>query len=208
MNSLTTERNMGPCLIQQLFRQKIGLELDQGIVDVVLFPLLLKKKDLPKELLVDIMMTKSSNEHGLSSIIQIFYGGDTRNSLPFTKAGDDPASRRRIMSGKNTSKLRRQTSYHTSWGSIDILNELRELIHLPSRYRLPCSPLQPGERLTERGAGGFFIDMSSGHVHARSVKMEKEQVTEFLEHSLSPGNRLSWGGAPDRLFQPILSTYY
>ena len=208
MNSLTTERNMGACLIQQLFRQKIGLELDQGIVDVVLFPLLLKKKDWPKELLVDIKMTKSSNDHGLSSIIQIFYGGDTRNSLPFTKAGDDPASRRRIVSGKNTSKLRRQTSYHTSWGSIDILNELRELIHLPSRYRLPCSPLQPGERLTERGAGGFFIDMSSGHVHARSVKMEKEQVTEFLEHSLSPGNRLSWGGAPDRLFQPILSTYY
>ena len=208
MNSLTTERNMGPCLIQQLFRQKIGLELDQSIVDVVLFPLLLKKKDLPKELLVDIKMTKSSNDHGLSSIIQIFYGGDTRNSLPFTKGGDDPASRRRIMSGKNTSKLRRQTSYHTSWGSIDILNELRELIHLPSRYRLPCSPLQPGDILTERGAGGFFIDMSSGHVHARSVKMEKEQVNEFLEHSLSPGNRLSWGGAPDRLFQPILSTYY
>ena len=196
------------CLIQQLFRQKIGLELDQGIVDVVLFPLLLKKKDLPKELLVDIKMTKSSNDHGLSSIIQIFYGGDTRNSLPFTKAGDDPASRRRIMTGKNTSKLRRQTSYHTSWGSIDILNELRELIHLPSRYRLPCSPLQPGERLTERGAGGFFIDMGSDHVHARSVKMEKEQVNEFLEHSLSPGNRLSWGGDPDRLFQPILSTYY
>ena len=208
MNSLTTERNMGPCLIQQLFRQKIGLELDQSIVDVVLFPLLLKKKDLPKELLVDIKMTKSSNDHGLSSIIQIFYGGDTRNSLPFTKGGDDPASRRRIMSGKNTSKLRRQTSYHTSWGSIDILNELRELIHLPSRYRLPCSPLQPGDILTERGAGGFFIDMGSDHVHARSVKMEKEQVTEFLEHSLSPGNRLSWGGVPDRLFQPILSTYY
>jgi hypothetical protein len=208
MNSLTTERNMGPCLIQQLFRQKIGLELDQDIVDVVLFPLLLKKKDLPKELLVDIKMTKSTNDHGLSSIIQIFYGGDTRNSLPFTKAGDDPASRRRIMSGKNTSKLRRQTSYHTSWGSIDILNELRELIHLPSRYRLPGSPLQPGERLTERGAGGFFVDMSSGHVHARSVKMETEQVNKFLEHSLSPGNRLSWGGAPDRLFQPILSTYY
>ena len=204
MNSLTTERNMGPCLIQQLFRQKIGLELDQSIVDVVLFPLLLKKKDLPKELLVDIKMTKSSNDHGLSSIIQIFYGGDTRNSLPFTKAGDDPASRRRIMSGKNTSKLRRQTSYHTSWGSIDILNELRELIHLPSRYRLPCSPLQPGERLTERGAGGFFIDMSSGHVHTRSVKMEKEQVNEFLEHSLSPGNRLSWGAD----CRPILSTYY
>ena len=201
---------MCSCLIQQLFRQKIGMELDQGIVDVVLFPLLLKRRDTPKELLVDIKMTKSSNDLGQSSIIQIFYGGDTRNSLPFTKAGIDPASRHRIMSGKNTSKLRRQTSYHTSWGSIDILNELRELIHPPhpSRYRMPSSTLKPGARLSERGSGGFFIDMSSDQVHTPSVKMEKEQVNEFLEHSLSPGKRLSWGGDPDRLFQPILSTYY
>ena len=60
---------MSPCLVQQLFRQKIGVELDQGIVDEVLFPMLRSRKDLPREILLDIKLTRSCNDDGQSSII-------------------------------------------------------------------------------------------------------------------------------------------
>ena len=59
---------MGSCLVQQLFRQKIGKELDQGIVDEVLFPLLRPRKHGPRELLLDIKLTQRWNEHGDSTI--------------------------------------------------------------------------------------------------------------------------------------------
>jgi hypothetical protein len=167
-----------------------------------LFPLLLSRKEYPRDLLLDIKMTQSCNDRGESAIIQIFYGGDIRNSSPFTKMTPSDSSRTlRSRRGKNASKLRRLKSYRTSWGSVDILNELREFKHRPIRYRiLP----------TIYAYDGLFIDMSvdSEHSTTKNAKLEKEQINNFLEYSLSPGNRLSWGGDPDRLFQPILITYY
>ena len=76
---------MASCLVQQLFRRKIGKDLDQSIVDEVLFPMLRSRKDLPREILLDIKLTRSCNDEGQSSIIQVSRTGVIRNILPFTK---------------------------------------------------------------------------------------------------------------------------
>ena len=125
---------MSPCLVQQLFGQKVGLELDQGIVDEVLFPLLRLKKHGPKELLLDIKMTLR-NQNGDSMIAL-----PDENVSPFTKipptsglspdsvrAEQEVAEKERL--GKVTSRFRREMTMREKWGAIDILNELRELKH-------------------------------------------------------------------------------
>jgi len=125
---------MSPCLVQQLFRQKVGLELDQGIVDEVLFPLLRLKKHGPKELLLDIKMTLR-NQNGDSMIAL-----PDDNVSPFTKipptSGLSPDSERaeqevaeKARLGKVTSRFRREMTMRENWGAVDILNELRELKH-------------------------------------------------------------------------------
>jgi len=61
-NKDTILYNIPCCIIQQLFRQKIGQTLEQGIVDDILFPLLRGSWNLPKELLLDIGVTGIYNE--------------------------------------------------------------------------------------------------------------------------------------------------
>jgi hypothetical protein len=121
---------MGPCLVQQLFRQKIGEELDPSIVDEVLFPLLRLKKHPSKELLLDIKMTLR-NQNGDSMIAL-----PDKNVSPFTKipptleserAEQEVAEKERL--GKVNSRFRREMTMREDWGAIDILNELRELKH-------------------------------------------------------------------------------
>ena len=51
---------MSACLIQQLFRQKIGLELDTNIVEGTLFHLLRPHKHWPKELLTDVRLSHNA----------------------------------------------------------------------------------------------------------------------------------------------------
>ena len=129
------------CLVQQLFRQKIGQELDQGIVDDVLFPMLRSRKELSRDLLLDIRLTQVCNDEGQSGIIRCWRRRPNqecpRNILPFTP--DFPLSycpllacsenRQRGKSGRTTSHLRRKMVGPRCWGSIEILNELRELNH-------------------------------------------------------------------------------
>ena len=197
---------MSPCLVQQLFRQKIGEELDQYLIVDVLFPMLRPKKHPSKELLQDIKMTQSCNENGHSAIVQIFYGGTIKNPSLFGCApiGSETISPYilRLRRGKNTSKFRRKTSYHTSWGSVDIVNELRES---KARYMIQF----------EKGGKGMSISLDEEPLNAArspalfpKPKLENELVEELIEQSLLPGKRLSWGGDPERLFLPILSTYY
>ena len=121
---------MSPCLVQQLFRLKVGLELDQSIVDEVLFPLLRLKKHGPKELLLDIKMTLR-NQNGDSMIAL-----PDKNVSPFTKipptleserAEQGVAEKERL--GKVNSRFRREMTMRENWGAVDILNELRELKH-------------------------------------------------------------------------------
>jgi hypothetical protein len=121
---------MGSCLLQQLFRQKIGRMLDPLMIEEVLFPLLLSKKDLPRELLLDLKLTRSCNDEGRSAIIQTLRSGATKNSSPFTNTGGRYKGAKdgfKLRIGKNSSKMRRLCSLRASWGSIDILNELRNL---------------------------------------------------------------------------------
>jgi hypothetical protein len=47
---LSKKQKMSPCLIHQLFRQKIGLELDQSLVDEVPFSFTLVKEGVSKRL--------------------------------------------------------------------------------------------------------------------------------------------------------------
>ena len=199
---------MSPCLVQQLFRQKIGKELDPSLVDEVLFPMLRLRKHPSRELLLDIKLTQSCNENGHSAIVQIFYGGTIRNSSLFGTCADCVwtsafmLAAKKLRYGKNTSKCRRQTLYHTSWGSVDILNELRE-----SKVRHMIQ--------FEKEGDGMSINLDEeplNTVRSRSLapkpKLKNELLNEFIEQSLIPDKRLSWGGDPDRLFEPILSTRY
>jgi len=121
---------MAPCLVQQLFRLKIGKELDPSIVDEVLFPMLFKQKHPSKELLLDIKMTLR-NQNGDSMIAL-----PDKNVSPFTKipptlesvrAEQEVAEKERL--GKVNSRFRREMTMREDWGAIDILNELRELKH-------------------------------------------------------------------------------
>jgi hypothetical protein len=208
---------MPSCLIQQLYRQKVGIELDHHLVDEILFPMLRLRRHPSKELLQDIKLTQSFNENGHSAIVQIFYGGTIRNSSLF---GPDPEyglsergrpwagrpafilAAKKLRYGKNTSRLRRQTSYHTSWGSVDILNELRES---KTRYMIQFEKEGTGMSICLEEEP---LNTARSPALAPKPKLENELVQEFIEQSLLPDKRLSWGGDPDRLFQPILSTCY
>ena len=202
---------MPSCLIQQLYRQKVGIELDHHLVDEILFPMLRLRRHPSKELLQDIKMTQIFNENGHSAIVQIFYGGTIRNSSLF---GPDSGSvdlldlwplmlaAKKLRYGKNTSKCRRQTSYHTSWGSVDILNELRES---KTRYMIQFEKEGMGMSICLEEEP---LNTARSRALAPKPKLENELLNELIEQSLLPDKRLSWGGDPDRLFQPILSTCY
>ena len=208
---------MSPCLVQQLFRQKIGVELDQGIVDEVLFPMLRSRKDLPREILLDIKLTRSCNDEGQSSFIHVSRTGVIRNILPFTK----------LRSGwGRRGKRHRRSQKLSAWGSIDIVNQLRDLKHPQIRYHNPCD--QRDYPNTEFVLDHIFIRLDEedlrwkktrsatriqrqGHrraeIHQKQVDLKF--VNDYLEDCLTTGKRLSWGRdpAPDGS-QMILSTYY
>ena len=121
---------MVACLVQQLFRLKIGKELDPSVVDGVLFPLLRLKKHPSKELLLDIKMTLR-NQNGDSMIAL-----PDKNVSPFTRIPPTLESERAEQGfaekerlGKVTSRFRREMTVREDWGAVDILNELRELKH-------------------------------------------------------------------------------
>jgi hypothetical protein len=149
---------MSPCLVQQLFRLKIGIELDQGIVDGVLFPLLFKQKHGPKELLQDIKLATDT------LIITDYARREARHfsvptftpipeywtySSPWHVGGvSDPVSPGWpldkklkgkfpfwIPVGQRTSKVRRRKIRNDDWGTIDILNELRGLNYPQVGYK-------------------------------------------------------------------------
>jgi hypothetical protein len=188
------------CLVQQLFRLKIGIELDQGIIDEVLFPLLFKQKHGPKELLQDIKLTQSCNDYGRSAIVgrRQYVGGRARhkNISPFPES----------------CLMRRQRRADT-WGSIDILNELRSLKqpmfgqHRPTEVTLdPRRPAAPGDEF-----GGIYILLEE--VPPWSCRQEKRLsdlkfMNDYLDDALNTGKCISWGGDNITAGRKILSTHY
>jgi hypothetical protein len=227
MNTFNKKETMSPCLIQQLFRQKIGVELDQSLFEEVLFPLLRKEKHLPRELLLDIKFTQSCKENGESAIVNFTFKhleGIMKNSSPFTPILalgrlNHPIATKMLHEGKVTSKYRRNMASYRNWGSIEILNELRELNHPQIGYHnsqgamvlleYPNDPYVEEEdleyvyiRLEECRHWSAYYTEEEKH----KLAIDSEIVNDFLQNTLVIGKRLSWGGNPKYMFEPILST--
>jgi len=178
-------------------------------------------------------MTQSFNDQGQSAIIQVSREGFAKNSSPFTKTGFGSAAtsqgrsrQRRRNRGKNTSRKRRMFSARRSWGSIDILNELRNLKHPRIGYHyLSNSEYQEG--LPNIGLHNSFIRLEEEdkrQVSRRATRIRRqgqrrsevqrqkitlEFVNDYLEDCLNTDwKHLSWGGNPSRSFEPVLSTHY
>jgi hypothetical protein len=219
---------MSPCLVQQLFRLKIGQELDQGIVDEVLFPFLRSRKHGPKELLLDIKLTQSgdSNEYGQSAIVicrvidpndDVPEEGVPQNISPFeVPLGPHNLwiypSRLQRLPGKIPSQMRR-LRHQSLWGSIDILNELRSLKRPQIRDHPPSNQEDQFDY-----PGAEFVDVYLSlqeqplwpRVRSEKIAADRNFVNDYLEDALNNGKRISWGGDPTRPnnFDSVLSTYY
>ena len=216
---------MASCLVQQLFRQKIGKELDPSIVDEVLFPFLRSRKHPSKELLLDIKLTQSCNEHGQSSIVicRVIDPNDDvpqedtpKNISPF----EEPLgphnlwlpSRLQRLPGKIPSQMRR-LRHMSMWGSIDILNEMRSLQRLQIRNYPPSNQEDqfdyPGDEFED-----VYLSLQEQplwpRVPAEKIAEDLNFVNDYLEDALNTGKRISWGGDPTQInnFDAILSTYY
>ena len=209
---------MSPCLVQQLFRQKIGKELDQGIVDDVLFPLLRPRKHPSKELLQDIKLaTDTLIGHigaGLDPSvvfnIPIFtplpakgdWIVDGDGCLPVSR-GDDwgGENRGRVSRGRRTSKWQRQKIRTFDWGTIDILNELRGLNYPRVGYKpRPYVIEEPDSfddayiSLAEDNSLPATIRWGVDHSLQNAVLIDSRSqfVNNILDDVLITGKRLTW----------------
>ena len=216
---------MASCLVQQLFRLKIGKDLEQGIVDEVLFPLLRPRKQLVRELLLDIKLTQSCNEHGLSAIVicrvidpndDVPQEGVPKNISPFTQTNRAQRnlwlpSRLQRLPGKIPSQMRR-LRHMSLWGSIDILNELRSLKRPQIRDHPPSNPEDQDDWSSE--FEDVYLSLQEQplwpRVPAEKIAEDLNFVNDYLEDALNTGKRISWGGDPTRPnnFDSVLSTYY
>ena len=191
------------CLVQQLFRQKIGQELDPSFIDEVLFPLLRSRKHGPRDLLLDIKLTQRWDEHGDSMITRpgrrfpdnphteeerasVGRYSLEKNMSPFTRILSTleccmldrvscAALLERKRLGKVNSRFRRETTIRKDWGTVDILNELRELKHPV----IECHPVPDEQRhfdLAESWgdqALSFFLErMDDAYIHLEETKRE------------------------------------
>jgi hypothetical protein len=150
---------MSACLVQQLFRLKVGEELDQHLVDDVLFPMLRSRKHPSKDLLLDIKMTQRWDNYGESMIMipgrrfrrNLPDGADASagtmiNMSPFTTMVREGLRWLEVVErtrlGTVNSRFRREMTTHQKWGTVDILNELRELKHPV----IECHPVPDSHR--------------------------------------------------------------
>ena len=168
---------MVACLVQQLFRQKIGKELDQHLVDDVLFPMLRLKKHGPKELLLDIKMTLR-NQNGDSMIalpddnVQLFT--KIPPTLESERAEQEVAEKERL--GKLNSRFRREMTMREDWGAIDILNELRELKHPV----IECHPVPDGTRHIDHPWEIYPKDEFPADAYIRLEEMSDSRLREIV----------------------------
>ena len=164
------------CLVRQLFRLKIGKDVDPALIDDVMFPLLLTQRDQPNQLLQDIKLTRGPSDYvdntgrrKESSLILLereeedddgydrypYYDNITHfTPRPWTTDIGGNV-------GKRTSTIRMRDTRPRDWGTIDIVNKLRSLKnpHHDNNYRwiYTCdywSPLQNGRFFT---ASEIFI---------------------------------------------------
>tara|TARA_B110000967_G_scaffold116834_1_gene119540 strand:+ start:361 stop:861 length:501 start_codon:yes stop_codon:yes gene_type:complete len=125
----------------------------------------------------------------------------------------------RSVEGKITSKFRRHQLGPRRWGTIEILNELRSLKHPRMGYHQ--------DAYNDSNEDCFFSGDEFEHAYLRleedesipgtsSWCIEREKslqrrtrfVYHFLEDALNTDKRISWGGDPEKMFEPILSNNY
>ena len=211
---------MSPCLVQQLFRQKIKVELDQGIVDDVLFPLLRPRKHGPKDLLQDIKLATDT------LIITDYARREARHfSVPtFTPIPEywtysppwhpAPSVGAYPPVGKRTSTVRRRKIRKEDWGTIDILNELRGLNYPQVGYKpRPYVIEEPDSfedayiSLAEDNSLPATIRWGVDHSRENAVLIDSRSqfVNNFLDDVIITDKRLTWCGSDGGMPWGILS---
>jgi hypothetical protein len=193
---------MSPCLVQQLFRQKIGLDLDQSLVEEVLFPMLRQRKHLPKDLLQDIKLATDT------LII-------TRQAGHFSVPTFTPIPEYWTYSppwhlGQRTSKVRQEKIRNQDWGTIDILNKLRGLNYPQMGYKpRPYVIEEPVDSFDDAyislsednslpatirwGTEGIVDHSRENSVQRILIARRSQFVNNFLDDVLITGKRLTWG---------------
>jgi hypothetical protein len=221
MNTFNKKETMVACLVQQLFRQKIGVELDQGIVEEVLFPLLRPRKHGPKELLQDIKLATDT------LIITDYARREARHFsvTTFTPIPEYwtysppwhpvPSVEAYPPVGQRTSKVRRKKIRKDDWGTIDILNELRGLNYPQMGYKARSYVIEEPESfedayisLAEDNSLPANIRWGVDHSRYNTVLIDgrSQFVKNFLDDVLITGKRLTWCPPdPGRLGWGILS---
>jgi len=213
---------MSPCLVQQLFRLKIGIELDRGIVDEVLFPMLRSRKHLPKELLQDIKLATDTliiTDHSRREARH--FRVPTFTPIPeywtYSSPGHpaDPVSARiealdKKLKGKfpfwtpdgqRTSKVRRRKIRNVDWGTIDILNELRGLNYPQIGYKPRPYVIEEPDSFDDA-----FISLAEDNSRGASQRAYRRNndvlidgrsqfVNNFLDDILITDKRLTWSAS-------------
>jgi hypothetical protein len=197
---------MASCLVQQLFRQKIGLELDSNLIDEVLFPMLRPRKHPSNELLQDIKLTS-----GILVAPEKWRPPTSNrvNVLPFTSIPEHwnyvRAPGLAAPPGKHTSKLLRKKIRRYNWGTIDILNELRELEYpqmgyRPTYYESDDFSDSPGDefddayiRLEEdESLPPNYWSVAQRCQNRVAIEGRKRFVDNFIDDILVNGKLLTW----------------
>ena len=186
--------------MQQLFRQKIGEELDQHLVDDVLFPMLRCKKHPSNDLLRDIKLTS-----GILIITNYSSTPKRHFSVPtFTPIPEYWAySQAYPPVGKRTSKVRRAKIPNEDWGTIDILNELRGLNYPQVGYKAaPYIIEEPDSfndayiKLAEDNANiRRHLRHGACRYNADLIDSRSQFVNNFLDDILITDKRLTWSGS-------------
>jgi hypothetical protein len=200
---------MSPCLVQQLFRMKIGAQLDPNVVDEVLFPLLFKQKHPSKELLQDIKLATDT------LIITDYARDEARHfSVPtFTPIPEywtylSPwhvgGVSGPVSVGQRTSKVRRRKIRNEDWGTIDILNELRGLNYPRVGYKARSYVTEETSSfddayisLAEDNSLPATIRWGFGRYNAVLIDGRSQFVNNFLDDILITDKRLTWRGWTD-----------
>ena len=195
---------MSPCLVQQLFRQKIGTELDPSIVDEVLFPLLRKRKHGPKELLQDIKLATDTliiTDYARREERHLHFSVPTFTPIPEYWTYFATLSGSYLPVGQRTSKFRRKKIRNDDWGTIDILNELRGLNYPQAGYK-PRSyvieePVDYEDAyicLAEDNSLPATIRWGVDHSRQNDILIDSRSqfVNNFLDDVLLTDKRLNW----------------
>jgi len=215
---------MSACLVQQLFRLKIGKELDPSIVDEVLFPLLRPRKHGPKELLQDIklatdtlIITRQARHFRVPTFTPIpeywtYSSPEGGLTLDKKLQGKSPFW---VLVGQRTSKVRRRKIRNDDWGTIDILNELRGLNYpqvgyMPAYYEEETCGEDEFDDAYIRLEEDNSLPPDSWSVAQRcqnrvAIEGRSRFVNNFLDNALVMGKRLTWSSERGHHLGPSLS---